>query len=64
MIIDAGEQAIGLLPASAWTTAAGQDGTAQKNTAVAEITCLTPAPPGGPKGCGGSSGVPSRPGGR
>ena len=50
MITDADEQAIGLLPASAWTAAVDQDGTGQKNTAVAEITCLTPRAAGWPEG--------------
>jgi hypothetical protein len=40
MITAADEQAIRKLPRQAWQAAVDQDGKAQKDTAVAEITCL------------------------
>src|SRR5882757_5656506 len=40
-ITEADEQAIGLLPASAWQTAVDQDGAVQDDKHVAEITRLT-----------------------
>jgi len=40
-ITEADEQAIGLLPASAWQTAVDQDGVVQEDKHVAEITHLT-----------------------
>lgn len=50
MITEADETAIGMLPAQAWTAAVDQDGTVQKETAVAEITQLTSRAAGWPDG--------------
>jgi hypothetical protein len=50
MITDADEQAIRLLPAAAWQTAADQDGTVQKGRHVAEITHLMSRAAGWPGG--------------
>ena len=50
MITGADEQAIRTLPADAWTAAVDQDGTVQKNTAVAEITHISSRAAGWPAG--------------
>jgi Transposase DDE domain group 1 len=63
-ITEADEQAIGLLPASAWQAAVDQDGLVQEDKHVAEITHLLSRPPAGPAGCGGSCAGPGRRGGR
>ena len=49
-ITEADEQAIGLLPASAWQTAVDQDGVVQEDKHVAEITHLTSRAAGWPAG--------------
>ena len=49
-ITEADEQAIGLLPATAWQAAVDQDGVAQENKHVAEITHLLSRAAGWPAG--------------
>ena len=49
-ITEADEQAIGLLPAAAWQAAVDQDGVAQEDKHVAEITCLLSRAAGWPDG--------------
>src|SRR5437660_187971 len=49
-ITEADEQAIGLLPASAWQTAVDQDGVVQEDKHAAEITHLTSRAAGWPSG--------------
>jgi hypothetical protein len=49
-ITDADEQAIRLLPASAWQAAVDQDGVVQQDKHVAEITCLLSRAAGWPAG--------------
>src|SRR6266702_4168065 len=49
-ITEADEQAIGLLPASAWQTAVDQDGVVQEDKHVAEITHVTSRAAGWPSG--------------
>ncbi len=50
MITEADEQAIRLLPASAWQAAVDQDGAVQEDKHVAEITCLLSRAAGWPAG--------------
>jgi hypothetical protein len=66
-ITEVDEQAIGLLPASAWQAAVDQDGVVQDDKHVAEITHLNSRAAGWPDGlmaCGGSCSAPGRRGGR
>src|SRR4029077_8773362 len=63
-ITEADEQAIGLLPASAWQTAVDQDGAVQQDKHVAEVTHLMRRAAGCPPGCGGSCAAPGRRGAR
>ena len=50
MITEADEQAIGLLPATAWQAAVDQNGVVQEDKHVAEITHLMSRAAGWPQG--------------
>ncbi len=63
-ITGADEQAIRLLPASAWQAAMDQDGAVQEDKHVAEITHLMRRAAPGQPGCGGSCAAPGHRGGR
>ena len=63
-ITGADEQAIGLLPATAWQAAVDQDGVVQDDKHVAEITHLMSRAGTGRPGCGGSCAAPGRRAGR
>jgi hypothetical protein len=64
MITEADEDAIRLLPAGAWKPGTGQDGKAEEDKDVAEITHLMSRPATGQAGCAGSSAASGRPGAR
>ena len=63
-IMPADEDAIRLLPAGAWKPGTAQDGSAEGDKDVAEITGLIPGRRTGPAGCAGSSAGSSRHAGR
>ena len=61
MITAADEDAIRQVPVSAWKPGTAQDGTAEDDKDVAEITALMTRAGTGPAACGGSPGGSSRP---
>jgi hypothetical protein len=61
MITAADEDAIRQVPAGAWHPGTAQDGTAEDDKDVAEITCLMTRAGNWPAGCAGSHGGSSRP---
>ena len=61
MITEADEDAIRQIPAGAWKPGTGQDGSAEDDMDVAEITHLMSRAGTGPAACGGSPGGSSRP---
>jgi hypothetical protein len=61
MITAAGEDALRKVPADAWKPGTSQDGTAEEDKDVAEITTLMTRAGNWPEGCGGSPGESSRP---
>ena len=64
MITAADEEAIRLLPATAWQTTVDQDGAVQEDKHVAEISHLLSRAERWPAGCGGSCAAPGRRAGR